>query len=128
MIAALGMAGCSTAFKTERNPSAYHDPRAAHVEADRNGDGYVDREEFHQRIVEIFFHGDIDKDGYMTYEELNRVVLIAEDWSQADRDHDGRMALYEFIRVRFVDYDRVDTDGDGRLSVEEVVAAYEGGR
>ncbi len=124
-IVVLGMGGCATAPNTQRNPVVSHDPRAAHAEADRNGDGYIDREEFHQRMVEIFFHGDRDKDGYMSYEEIDRVVVVTEDWSRVDTNRDDRIALYEFIRVRFVDFDEVDTDQDGLLSVEEVAAAFE---
>ena len=124
-IVALGMAGGATALETEGNPSVSHDPRAAHAEADRNGDGYIDREEFHHRMVEVFFHGDRDKDGYMSFEEMDRAVVVTEDWSKIDTDGDGRIALYEFTRARFIDYDEVDTDRDGRLSVEEVAAAFE---
>jgi Ca2+-binding EF-hand superfamily protein len=53
--------------------------------------------------VEIFFHGDRDKDGYLNQEEL-----VA--------------ARY---RVRFGTFEEVDTNRDGVLSLEEVVATYE---
>jgi Ca2+-binding EF-hand superfamily protein len=103
-----------------------HDPRAAFAETDENGDGRVDRAEFHHRLVEIFFHGDRDKDGYMTTAELTAVVVFPEDFANADSDRDGRISLNEFVQVRFPTFDEVDTDHDGLLSVEEVVAAFEG--
>ena len=56
---------------------------------------------------------------------IDRAVVVTEDWSRIDTDRDSRIALYEFIRARFVDFDGVDTDRDGLLSVEEVVAAFE---
>jgi Ca2+-binding EF-hand superfamily protein len=110
-------------IRAEGQPPTY-DPKAAHAEADRNGDGMVDREEFHQRMVEVFFHADRDKDGFMTFEELEATVSFPQDFRDADTDGDGRISLYEFMRVRFYDYDRVDTNGDGLLSVDEVVAEF----
>jgi Ca2+-binding EF-hand superfamily protein len=102
-----------------------HDPRAAFAETDENADGRVDREEFHHRIVEIFFHGDRDKDGYMTTEELVATVEFPKDFEDADRDGDARISLYEFIQVRFATFDEVDANHDGVLSVDEVVEAYD---
>jgi hypothetical protein len=108
----------------EEAPKA-HDPRAAFAETDENADGRVDREEFHHRMVEIFFHGDRDKDGYMTGAELAAAVEFPKDFENADRDGDGRISLYEFIQVRFATFDEVDADHDGVLAVEEVVEAFE---
>ena len=105
--------------------SKSQDPRAAFAETDANRDGRVDREEFHHRVVEIFFHGDRDKDGYLTPAELQIAVVFPEDFADADRDSDGRIALYEFVQVRFATFDEVDADHDGVLSVEEVVEAFE---
>ncbi len=104
-----------------------HDPRVAHQETDSNGDGQIDRAEFHARMVEIFFHGDANKDGYMVWAELAKAVALPEDFRDADRHGDGRYSLYEFIEVRFHDYGLVDTDHDGLLSVEEVVKVFERG-
>ncbi len=104
-----------------------HDPSIAFAEADTNGDGQIDRAEFHARMVEIFFHGDRDKDGYMLWAELEAAVALPDDFRDADRNGDGRYSLHEFIRVRFDDYDVVDTDGDGLLSVKEVVDVFDRG-
>ena len=101
-----------------------HDPRAAFAETDENADGRVDREEFHHRMVEIFFHGDRDKDGYMTNEELVATVEFPKDFENADRNGDTRISLYEFIQVRFATFDEVDADHDGVLSEAEVVEAF----
>ena len=106
-------------------PKQPGDPRVAFAETDQNGDGRVDREEFHHRMVEIFFHGDRDKDGFMTPAELAGAVEFPKDFDGADRDADGRISLYEFIQVRFATFDEVDVDHDGLLSVEEVVEAYQ---
>jgi Ca2+-binding EF-hand superfamily protein len=104
-----------------------YDPKEAFEQADINDDGYVDRREFHVRIVEIFFHADGDKDGYMAWEELRGAVAFPDDFKDADTDGDGRIALHEFIQVRFRHYPMADANGDGRLSLEEVVAISEAG-
>ena len=104
-----------------------HDPRVAHQQADTNDDGQIDRAEFHARMVEIFFHGDSNKDGYMVWAELEKAVALSDDFRDADRNGDGRYSLYEFIEVRFHDFALVDTDHDGLLSVEEVVTVFERG-
>jgi hypothetical protein len=106
-------------------PAKPHDPRAAFSETDKNKDGKIDREEFHQRVMEIFFFGDTDKDGYLTQAELVATVVFPEDFEAADRNADGRYSYPEFVQVRFVTFDEVDSDDDGLLSVEEVVTAYE---
>jgi Ca2+-binding EF-hand superfamily protein len=103
-----------------------HDARAAHAQADLNGDGQIDRREFHLRMVEVFFHADADKTGFLKPEELNKATVIEEDFGEADKDGDGRISLYEFVEFRFNDFDEADTDSNGLLSVEEVVAAFEG--
>ncbi len=113
-----------TAAAEDKNPA--YAPRAAHAEADTNDDGRVDREEFHHRMVEIFFHGDRDKDGFMTSSELEKAVLFPGDFEDADRNKDGKISLYEFVGVRFYDFDAADINEDGFLSAEEVVAVFEG--
>lgn len=123
LFAALLALSAAPAF-AEEAPKA-HDPRAAFAETDENSDGRIDREEFHHRVVEIFFHGDRDKDGYMTDAELAGAVEFPKDFENADRNADDRISLYEFIQVRFATFDEVDTDEDGVLSVDEVVGAYE---
>ena len=122
LTAALLAAGCAG---TRLLPQHAHDPHAAFRETDRDGDGSVDQDEFHLRLVEIFFHGDRDKDGYMTYEEIAAVAIFQEDWSEVDLNQDGRVSLHEFARKRFEDYEEVDANHDGLLSESEVVRAFE---
>jgi Ca2+-binding EF-hand superfamily protein len=126
LLLALLALSAGPALAEEPAPAKKHDPRAAFTETDKNQDGKIDREEFHQRVMEIFFFGDRDKDGYMTREELVATVVFPEDFADADRDGDGRYSYAEFVQVRFVTFDEVDDDDDGMLSVDEVVAAYEG--
>lgn len=125
LAAGLLVGGVATADQHASSGDRY-DPRAAHRAADLNEDGYVDREEFQRRMMELFFMGDADRDGFMTRAELERTVAYPHDFDEADWK-DGKISFPEFVRVRFADYDTVDTDGDGLLSMAEVVAVYEKG-
>ena len=113
----------SPAFGDAAAPS--QDPKAAFAQTDENHDGRIDREEFQHRVVEIFYFGDRDKDGFLTQEELVAAVAFPDDFKHADRNGDGRISLYEFIQVRFATFDEVDHDGDGLLSIDEVITTYE---
>lgn len=103
-----------------------HDPKVAHAQADRNGDGYIDRREFHLRMVEVFYHADTDKTGFLTPQQLNQATVLPEDFGEADRNGDGKVSLYEFTEYRFDDFDEADTDENGLLCIEEVTAVFEG--
>ena len=100
-----------------------HDPRAAHAATDRNHDGEINREEFEQRIIHIFYFADVDKDGFVTIGQLMAFdeALVFET---ADLDDDSRISLSEFLVVRFENFREADTDGSDTLSVEEVVEAF----
>jgi Ca2+-binding EF-hand superfamily protein len=87
---------------------------------DRNSDGFIDRGEFHQRMVELFFFADGDRDGRLVPAELPRVDKGV--FSAADRNGDGALSLTEFTEARAVDFGQADTDGDGLLSRAEVDA------
>lgn len=100
-----------------------HDPRAAHAATDLNHNGEINREEFEQRIIHIFYFADVDKDGYVTAGQL---MAFDEDllFKTADTDGDSRLSLSEFLVVRFENFREADTDGSDSLSVEEVVEAF----
>ena len=102
-----------------------YEPREAHAKADKNDDGQVDRLEFHVRMVEIFYHDDVNKDGFLVPEELARIheQMVFEP---ADRNHDGKLTMSEYIDQRFEAFEDADVDSDGGLSVQEVIDAWEG--
>lgn len=106
----------------------HHEPseaQKAFAQADRDGSGDIDREEFHLRLVDLFFFVDLDRDGFVEHEELAKVTLVKQDMSETDRNGDGRISLHEFVEARFILYRQTDANGDGRLALEEVLAVYE---
>jgi Ca2+-binding EF-hand superfamily protein len=100
-----------------------HDPRAAHAATDKNHDGEINRDEFEQRMIHIFYFADVDKDGFVTLGQLT-VFDEALLFETADADSDSRISLSEFLVVRFENFREADTDGSDSLSVEEIVEDF----
>lgn len=102
-----------------------YDPRAAFAATDTNKDGAIDIEEFHVRLVEVFYNADTNKDGFLTIDEYGRLPFSGE-FKEADANGDGRISLPEFVRIRFRQFEEADSNQDAQLTVDEVVTAYEG--
>jgi len=91
--------------------------------ADKNGDGKIDRVEFLERMREAFFFVDANKDGVLTLDEYQRIEgADPRGFTRADRNHDGKLALEEFLKAVNEDFDAADTNHDGVLDEEEVKA------
>jgi Ca2+-binding EF-hand superfamily protein len=86
--------------------------------ADKNRDGKIDREEFHQAAVESFYFRDKARKGYLLIEELKDAS--PEAFKAANRKGDGRLTLQEYVNALFIDFDKADTDKDGSLTFEEI--------
>jgi Ca2+-binding EF-hand superfamily protein len=94
------------------------DARTWVKEHDKNGDGSLDRGEFHDAAVEAFFFRDKNKTGYLTIEELKEAA--PEAVKAANRKGDGKLTLQEYVNALFKDFEAADTDKDGLLTVEEI--------
>ncbi len=118
LVTSVALAG--GAARADTKTPAAENPRAAYAEADRNKDGQLDREEFHERQVDVFYTADVDKNG-----NLSEVEFAALDtkttFAEMDKNKNGSVSMYEFISYRFAQFDAADTDHDGLLSVDEVV-------
>jgi Ca2+-binding EF-hand superfamily protein len=89
--------------------------------SDKNRDGRIDREEFHQRMTEIFYFADVDKDGKLTFAELIVVEKVdSEALKRADRDSNGNLSLYEFMYVIHRDFEAADKNIDGVIDLKEL--------
>jgi len=104
-----------------------YDPRAAFAQTDTNKDGQIDVEEFHARLVEVFFNADTNKDGFLSVEEYERLPFSG-GFKEADTNGDGRVSLPEFVAIRFHQFEEADKNHDEQLSLDEVLNAYEGGK
>jgi len=105
-----------------------YDPRAAFRETDTNHDGAVDHAEFEERMADVFFMADVNKDGSLSPSECSATLVQTENITAADSNHDGKLTLHEFERARLKEYDQTDTNADGLLELDEVVGAYEKGK
>ena len=95
-------------------------------EHDKNGDGRIDREEFHQAVIEAFFLRDVNKDGFLTVEEL--VVITPEARNLLRSKPDGKMTLAEFLNALHKDFAAADANDDGLLTAEEIELYMRKGR
>lgn len=124
-VAATALA-CSGAGATEGPTTRAYDANAAFGETDANHDGAVDHEEFIERITEVFYTADVDRDGSLSPAEVDAAMVHTESLNEADSNEDGKLNLHEFRRARMRDYERADTDRSGTLSIEEVIVVYQG--
>jgi len=108
-------------------PAKTFDPRAAFAETDKNGDGQIEHDEFYERLVDVFFGADTNKDGFLGPDEY-RQLPFSRAFKEADANGDGRASLPEFVRVRFRQFEVADTTHDGELSLDEVLVTYEEGK
>ena len=93
---------------------------------DKNGDGKIDREEFHQAVIEAFFLRDTNKDGYLSVEELT--VMTPEASTLLRNKPDGKISLPEFLNAMHKDFTAADTNDDGFLTAEEIEIYMRKGR
>lgn len=98
--------------------AASPDVRAWMSKQDGNGDGKLDRGEFHQAVVEAFFLRDKDKDGFLAIAELTEAS--PEALKAIKRKDDARISLQEYANALFKDFEAADANSDGLLTVEEI--------
>jgi Ca2+-binding EF-hand superfamily protein len=86
---------------------------------DVNGDGRIDRAEFQEWMVEVFFHRDQGRKGYLTIDDV-RGSMTPEVFKALDRKPDGKLGLSEFLNAMFQDFQAIDTGREGSITIEEI--------
>ncbi len=125
-VGAVAIVAARIALAQEPAPPAW-DPKAAVAESDHDGDGRIDPDEFYERITEVYYHADVDRDGTLSEPEYGKAVAVSESFSLADANGDGKVTLREFYRERSEKFEQTDANDDGVLTESEVVDAYRGG-
>jgi hypothetical protein len=117
-VTAVALSTLLLAFGVASAAGAQGEPSMKALEtADRNGDGEIDRREFNERMVDVFFRLDADKNGVLAPSEVPDVA--PESFEGADRNGDGVLQDEEFMDARAIDFDRADDDDDGTLDAGE---------
>ena len=94
---------------------------------DLNGDDRIDIEEYRNRITEVYFFLDVNKDGKLTVVEIQRSIpnLDAAVIDNADVNGDTIITIYEFRYVLYKDFDAMDKNRDGSLDKQEMKSMME---
>jgi Ca2+-binding EF-hand superfamily protein len=88
---------------------------------DKNGDERIDREEYHQRLTEVFFFVDTDKDGNLIIAEIQVIEEVdLQRFKAVDRDGSQNLSIYEYHYALHKDFEAADKDEDGTLDMEEL--------
>ena len=86
---------------------------------DRNGDGQIDRAEFQEWMVEVFYFRDANHKGYLVQSDLQG-MLSPEVFKAINRKGDGKLSLQEFLNALFQDFAAIDVNQNGSVTIEEI--------
>ena len=88
---------------------------------DQKGDGRIDRAEFQEWMVDVFFQRDQGKKGYLTMDDVQG-VMTPEVFKALSLKGDGKLWLPDFLNALFRDFDAMDTDRVGSITVTQIEA------
>jgi hypothetical protein len=118
LVAALVAAGFAVSSYAQK-PFDEQGIRTAFTQADQNGDGYVNVDEYVAYFIDAF-HG-YDKNGDHSLVEAELPNSVPERFRSADRNGDGKLSVGEAVAFKMIDYFDIDTNHDGVLSIDEIL-------
>ena len=86
---------------------------------DKNGDSRIDREEFQQWMIEVFYFRDQERKGYLVLADF-KGTIGSETLKVINRKGDGKLTLAEFLNAAFLDFQAIDVDKNGSITIEEI--------
>jgi len=95
--------------------------------SDLNGDDRINIEEYRNRITDVYFFLDANKDGKLTVVEIQKSIpnLDPDVIDNADVNDDTIITIYEFRYVLYKDFDAMDQNQDGNLDKQEMKTMME---
>ncbi len=93
---------------------------AAFKEADLNGDGILEIDEYVAYMVNLFASLDKDRDGFLVIADIPETP--PERFRQYDRNGDNKISLGEGVGFKVVEFFDADTNNDGVMSLAELLA------
>ncbi len=93
--------------------------QAAFNEADLNGDGILEIDEYVAYMVNLFASLDKDRDGFLVIAEIPETP--PERFRQYDRNGDNKISLGEGVGFKVVEFFDADVNNDGVMSLAELL-------
>jgi Ca2+-binding EF-hand superfamily protein len=88
---------------------------------DANRDGRIDRAEFQEWMVDVFFQRDQGRKGYLTLDDVLG-SMTPEVFRAMSQRGDGKLWLPEFLNALFEDFRAIDTERVGSITAEQIDA------
>jgi Ca2+-binding EF-hand superfamily protein len=88
---------------------------------DKNGDGFIDRAEFQNWIVEGFYFRDKGRKGYLVQADLQGAAS-PEVFKAINRKGDGKLTMNEYLNALFQDFAAMDANQNGTITMQEIEA------